>query len=126
MTRPRDALVLGGGVVGCAVAWSLAREGVAVALLERECRLLRKLDHPGIVRVLGFHRADRGAFLTMAHVDGDDIATVLAVHTLAPGHQQAERLGFQCGEVTRMDDGRPQAPQGTPQAQVHARVVARA
>jgi len=45
----------------------------AVALLERECRLLRKLDHPGIVRVLGFHRGDRGAFLTMAHVDGDDI-----------------------------------------------------
>lgn len=36
MTRHCDVLVAGGGVVGCAVAWSLAREGVSVALLERD------------------------------------------------------------------------------------------
>ncbi len=34
--RSADALVVGGGVVGCAVAWSLAREGLRVALLERD------------------------------------------------------------------------------------------
>src|SRR5688500_9415746 len=31
-----DVIVVGGGVVGCAVAFFLAREGLAVALLERD------------------------------------------------------------------------------------------
>jgi glycine oxidase len=35
MTRSCDAVVVGGGVVGCAVAFELAREGLAVLLLER-------------------------------------------------------------------------------------------
>lgn len=35
MARAADAVVVGGGVVGCAVAWELAREGLAVTLLER-------------------------------------------------------------------------------------------
>ena len=60
----------------------------AVALLERECRLLRKLEHSGIVRVLGFHRGNRGAFLTMAHVDGDDIGQLRG----APPAQIIDRL----------------------------------
>jgi glycine oxidase len=34
-TRAPDAVVVGGGVVGCAVAFELAREGLGVALLER-------------------------------------------------------------------------------------------
>ena len=35
MSAP-DVVVVGGGVVGCAVAYALAREGVAVTLLERD------------------------------------------------------------------------------------------
>ncbi len=35
MSATRDVIVVGGGVVGAAVAWFLAREGVAVTLLER-------------------------------------------------------------------------------------------
>ena len=35
MSRAPDAVVVGGGVVGAAVAWSLARAGLAVVLLER-------------------------------------------------------------------------------------------
>lgn len=34
--RARDVVVVGGGVVGCAVAWSLARRGLDVALFERD------------------------------------------------------------------------------------------
>jgi glycine oxidase len=34
--RSADAIIVGGGVVGCAVAWSLAREGLRVMLLERD------------------------------------------------------------------------------------------
>jgi glycine oxidase len=35
MARAADAVVVGGGVIGCAVAWALARDGLAVTLLER-------------------------------------------------------------------------------------------
>jgi glycine oxidase len=31
-----DVLIIGGGVIGCAVAWMLARRGLSVTLLERE------------------------------------------------------------------------------------------
>src|SRR3989454_1527114 len=34
MTRP-DVLIVGGGVIGCAVAYELAKEGLRVTLLER-------------------------------------------------------------------------------------------
>lgn len=37
MTRPGpDVLIVGGGVIGCAVAWALSSEGLRVELLERE------------------------------------------------------------------------------------------
>lgn len=36
MTQTADVVVVGGGVVGCGVAWALARESLAVALLERD------------------------------------------------------------------------------------------
>ena len=35
MTTQSDVLVVGGGVIGCAVAWFAAREGLSVTLLER-------------------------------------------------------------------------------------------
>ncbi|MDJ0848738.1 MAG: glycine oxidase ThiO [Myxococcota bacterium] len=35
MTERSDVLVVGGGVIGCAVAWFAAREGLSVTLLER-------------------------------------------------------------------------------------------
>ena len=31
-----DIVVVGGGIIGCAVTWSLAREGISVSLLERD------------------------------------------------------------------------------------------
>ena len=34
MTRP-DVLIVGGGVIGCAVAYELAKDGLRVTLLER-------------------------------------------------------------------------------------------
>ncbi len=35
MTRRADVVVVGGGVIGCAVAWALARDGASVTLLEQ-------------------------------------------------------------------------------------------
>ena len=36
MAEKTDVVVIGAGVVGCSIAYYLAREGIKVALLERE------------------------------------------------------------------------------------------
>jgi glycine oxidase len=36
MSRARDVVVVGAGVIGCAVAWELARRGVSVAVVDRD------------------------------------------------------------------------------------------
>jgi len=36
MAEKFDVVVIGAGVIGCSVAYYLAREGIKVALLERE------------------------------------------------------------------------------------------
>jgi glycine oxidase len=35
MTREWDAVVIGGGIIGCAIAWELSRAGVRTAIVER-------------------------------------------------------------------------------------------
>src|SRR6185436_20979425 len=35
MTRDWDAVVIGGGIIGCAIAWELSRAGVRTAIVER-------------------------------------------------------------------------------------------
>ena len=42
-------------------------------LLRRECRHARRLVHPHIVPVFEFHRGDEVSFITMAHVEGEDL-----------------------------------------------------
>jgi serine/threonine protein kinase len=44
-----------------------------VQLLRRECRHARRLVHPHIVPVYEFHRGDEVSFITMAHVEGEDL-----------------------------------------------------
>lgn len=42
-------------------------------LLRRECRNARRLVHPNIVRVYDLHQEGSHRFISMAHVEGDDI-----------------------------------------------------
>ena len=39
LTRPQSAIVIGGGIAGCAAAYALAKRGVGVTLLERSTHL---------------------------------------------------------------------------------------
>ncbi len=92
-----------------------------LALLERECRLLRKLDHPHIVRVDGFHRTEVAAFVTMDYVDGVSLADLRgappsrvldAVLPIAEALEHAHSLGIvhrdvKLGNVRCDSRGRP-------------------
>lgn len=56
-----DIIVVGGGVIGCAVTWSLAREGLSVTLVEREDLASQASGAmPGML--LGIGEDERGEF----------------------------------------------------------------
>ena len=60
-----DVVVVGGGVVGCAVAYALAREGIAVTLLERDALASQASGAAaGMLAPLAEAEAD-GSFLTL-------------------------------------------------------------
>lgn len=71
MTLRSDALVVGGGVIGCAVAYFLAREGLSVTLLERDA--------------VGEHAsgAAAGMLLPTGEVDAPGPFLTLAMESLA-------------------------------------------
>ncbi len=48
MSRGRDVIVVGAGIVGCATAWELARRGVAVTLLDRGEAARPKFEAVGV------------------------------------------------------------------------------
>ncbi len=50
---------------------------MAAEALENEARLCRSLDHPNIVRLLDFTRADDRYFISMEWLDGDSLRQVL-------------------------------------------------
>lgn len=61
--RPYDAVVIGGGFVGCMVALALRARGESVLLLEREPELLRRASYANQARVHNGHHYPR-ALLT--------------------------------------------------------------
>jgi len=56
-----DIVVVGGGVIGCAVTWSLAREGLSVTLLERD-DLATHASGAMAGMLLGIGEGERGDF----------------------------------------------------------------
>ena len=51
----------------------ISQAGVAEARFRREFRLLQKLDHPYVVRVIEFGEAEGGQFLVMEYVEGQPL-----------------------------------------------------
>jgi monomeric sarcosine oxidase len=52
MSRARDVIVVGGGTMGLATAWALARRGVASTVLERHASPHEHGSHSGFTRVI--------------------------------------------------------------------------
>ncbi|MGB7489905.1 MAG: serine/threonine-protein kinase, partial [Thermoanaerobaculia bacterium] len=48
-----------------------------IELLRHECRNARRLSHPNIIRVFDFHQCDGVSFITMEHVDGGSIESLI-------------------------------------------------
>lgn len=57
---------------------AVARDPAQAALFAREAALARRLAHPGIVQVLASGAEDGRAYLVTEHVDGCDLARLLA------------------------------------------------
>ncbi|HEY7649592.1 MAG TPA: glycine oxidase ThiO [Methylomirabilota bacterium] len=92
MTRPRQTIVIGGGVIGCSIAYELAKAGCAVTLLERAT--------PGAEA--------SGAAAGMLTTGGEPAETLfqqlaIASWRLYPAvaHELRERTGIDVEHVTR-------------------------
>ena len=94
---------------GCDVVAKLVPAGAApeaIALLRREARLVRKLDHPRVVAVYGFRDGPNGSVVTLRYMPGGD-ASRLRGAELAPivalGRDVADALAYlhQLGVVHR-------------------------
>jgi len=81
----------------------LAGNDVWVGLLRDECRRVRKLMHPGIVRVYDFHRDGAHSFISMQYVPGESLKNfrgqdwqqvVRAVLPLTDALEYAHRQGL--------------------------------
>lgn len=79
----------------------------ALALLQQEAALARRLDHPYIVRVFDFDRDGDQAFVTMEWLDGESLAALLDSQRhrpLPPG--QARQILNEAGDALQFAHGR--------------------
>lgn len=101
MGKSTEVVIVGGGVIGCSIAFKLAKLGVSVTLLERD--------------LIGSHASRVGAGILSHYLEGedDDPYTVLvrSSHEMFPGLSEEirERTAFdieylRCGVLTATDD----------------------
>jgi hypothetical protein len=94
---------------GCDVVAKLVPAGAApeqVALLRREARLVRKLDHPRVVAVYGFRDGPNGSVVTLRYMPGGDASRKRGAgvaEIVALGRDVADALAYlhQLGVVHR-------------------------
>jgi len=94
---------------GCDVVAKLVPSGAAageIALLRREARLVRKLDHPRIVPVYGFREGPNANVVTLRYMAGGDASRLrgaAVAEIVAVGRDVADALAYlhQLGVVHR-------------------------
>ena len=108
--RYRIRAVLGGGAMGMVYAATdeRAQRPVAIKVLHPDCaerpelvarfaleaRAAQRIEHPGVVRVLEFGRHEGRPYLTMEHIDGEDLRAVLSRQGL-PAVERVVRWGVE-------------------------------
>ncbi|HYN21985.1 MAG TPA: serine/threonine-protein kinase [Thermoanaerobaculia bacterium] len=83
---------------------SLARDGAALARFHREVRLARQISHPNVCRVFDVGEARGRPFLSMEHIDGEDLCSLLRqVGRLSP--DKAVEISYQlCAGLAAIHD----------------------
>ena len=84
MSESFDVVVIGGGVIGCATAWELARAGASVAVIEKG--------------VLAGGSTGRSSAIVRQHYSNETTAR-MALHGLRVFQDFDERVGGECGFV---------------------------
>ena len=82
MTHTSDALIIGGGVMGCSVAFYLAERGLQVTLLEKG--------------VIGEGSTGRSSAIIRQHYS-NELTARMALHSLRTFQNFRERVGGECG-----------------------------
>jgi sarcosine oxidase subunit beta len=84
MSRSFDVVVIGGGVMGCATAWELARAGASVAVVEKGA--------------LAGGSTGRSSAIVRQHYSNETTAR-MALHGLRTFQEFGDRVGGECGFV---------------------------
>jgi serine/threonine-protein kinase len=71
-----DDLKLGHSVALKFLSLDLANDPAAMARLRGEVRVARQVSHPNVCRVYDLSEAETPNFITMEHVDGEDLASI--------------------------------------------------
>lgn len=95
---PADVVIVGGGTMGCAAAWALARRGAKVRVLERFSHVHDRGSHGGFTRVIR-HAYHEGAGYVRLVDEADRQWQALGERV---GHELLARRGLL--EFGRLDD----------------------
>jgi serine/threonine-protein kinase len=71
-----DDLKLGHSVALKFLSLDLAHDPAAMARLRQEVRVARQVSHPNVCRVYDLSEVESPGFITMEHVDGEDLASI--------------------------------------------------
>jgi serine/threonine protein kinase len=71
-----EDLKLGHSVALKFLSWDLANDPSAMARLRQEVRVARQVSHPNVCRVYDLSETETPGFITMEHVDGEDLASI--------------------------------------------------
>ncbi|MES1241553.1 MAG: serine/threonine-protein kinase [Acidobacteriota bacterium] len=82
----------------------LAADGVGLARFHREVRLARQVSHPNVCRVFDVGEARGLPFLSMEHIDGEDLETVLKRSGRLPPDQALEAARQLCAGLAAIHD----------------------
>jgi serine/threonine-protein kinase len=99
-----DDLKLGQPVALKFLPEALARDGAALARFHREVRVARQLAHPNVCRVYDIGEADGRHFLSMEHIDGEDLASLLRRIGRLPSDKAVEIARQLCAGLAAAHD----------------------
>lgn len=83
---------------------AIALDGAALARFQNEVRITRQISHPNVCRVYDIGEADGIHFLSMEHIDGEDLSLLLRRIGRLPGDKATEIARQICAGLAAAHD----------------------